>query len=118
MVQYDVDSPGSYLLALDEDWRKEKVLEIRKLIFELLPDVQEIISYKMLAYQIGDDIICHLNAQKGHVGLYVTEIGQVPNAEQDLAGFKYGKGCLYIKKRSDLKSAGFQNFLRNVCQIE
>lgn len=50
MVQYDVSTPTEYFEALEEDWRKEKVLEIREMILEYAPDIDESIRYKMLNY--------------------------------------------------------------------
>jgi hypothetical protein len=47
-MQYDVETPSEYLTALEEDWRKEKLLDIRDIIFSKAPEIVEIIECKML----------------------------------------------------------------------
>ncbi|MEE9445304.1 MAG: DUF1801 domain-containing protein [Cocleimonas sp.] len=52
-MQYDVTTPSEYIQVLDNDWRREKLLEIRALIKLTAPELQEGISYKMLCYGDG-----------------------------------------------------------------
>lgn len=52
-MTYDVKTPQEYLENLEADWRKEKLQNLRSLILQQAPDIQEFIQYKMLAY--GDE---------------------------------------------------------------
>ena len=63
-MQYDVSSPSEYLEALDLDWRKDKLLQLRDLILHQDSDIQESISYKMLGFKLNSVELFHLNAQK------------------------------------------------------
>ena len=56
---------------------QEKLLSLRQLFFELLPDTQESIRYKMPAYKVGKYHL-YFAAYKTHIGFYpvygLTEI--------------------------------------------
>ena len=41
MVQYDVSTPEKYIDVLEKDWRKEKLLKIRKLLLDEAPELEE-----------------------------------------------------------------------------
>ncbi len=49
---------------MPDDWRKEKVNGLRKIIKEKGPELTETVKYKMLAYCDDDSIVFCLNAQK------------------------------------------------------
>lgn len=85
---YDVNTPEEYLNGLENDWRTEKLKEIRTLILEEIPQIQEQINYKMLGYNYKDDMIFHLNAQKAYVGLYVCDKSKVDPEGDLLAGIQ------------------------------
>lgn len=95
-MQYDAKSPEEYLQMLEDDWRKEKLLTVREMIFKYAPDLEESIRYKMLNYGKGDNYIFALNAQKHYVSLYVGSIEKIDNAEKLLEGYNYGKSCIRI----------------------
>ena len=71
MVQYDVSTPEKYIDILEKDWRKEKLLKIRKLLLDEAPELEERIQYKMLTFSApdADAYIFALNAQKYYVSL-------------------------------------------------
>ncbi len=116
-MQYDVSTPSEYLAALEEDWRKEKLLEVRSMIMKDGPELQESIEYKMLCY--GDDKknIFHLNAQKNFVGLYVGDLQKIPGAKEELADFDLGKGCVRIRRSIKLQETQLQKFVQQVITI-
>ena len=64
-MKRDDSSPAAYRASVEEPWQKDLLAEIRTLIFEVAPDVDEYIEYGMLAY--GD--LATLAAQKLHVAL-------------------------------------------------
>lgn len=110
-MQYDVKSPEEYLAALDNDWRKDKLLEVRRLIFKHGPELEESIKYKMLSYGRGDEGLFGLNAQKGYVSLYVGSIDKIEGADALLEPFNTGKGCIRIRKTIDIPSTGLEEFI-------
>ena len=101
-MQYKADNPQAYLQELEDDWRKEKLGQVRDLILGHTANLQEGIEYKMLAYGDDQSNVFHLNAQKAYVGLYVGNIDKIEDGRELLAGYNLGKGCIRIKKSNDL----------------
>jgi uncharacterized protein YdhG (YjbR/CyaY superfamily) len=110
-MQYSANNPSEYLSALESDWRKEKLLEIREMILHL--NLEEGMEYKMLNYRLKGKSIFHLNAQKGYVSLYVGNIEKVPESKTLLEGFNLGKGCVRISKSQKLEQTGLHQFIQN-----
>ncbi len=108
---YEVKTPAEYLNTIDEDWRKEKVLELRKLIFEKAPEIEEGINYKMLSYSDESGIIFHLNAQKNYVSLYVGNASKVDTDGSLLEGINRGKGCVRLSKSIDIDRTRIDEFI-------
>lgn len=100
-MQYDAATPEAYLDMLDEDWRKERLLLIREM-FLAIPDIEEIVSYKMLGYRRGERAFAHLNAQKGFVGVYLGELEKLDPESAIRGRMSCGKTCLRIRKRDNL----------------
>ncbi len=98
---YDAETPKDYLAALDEDWRKEKLLEIRAHLLSI-PGVTEGMEYKMLQYKRGDDPVAIMNAQKGYVSVYMDDLNALDPDGTLLAGKNYGKSCLRLRKTDDI----------------
>lgn len=63
---YDAKTPVEYLELLEEDWRKDKLLELREILLSE-PGIMEGIKYKMLSYADEKGIMFQLNAQKNYV---------------------------------------------------
>jgi uncharacterized protein YdhG (YjbR/CyaY superfamily) len=76
-MQYDVKTATEYLENLQQDWRKEKLKQVRSLIKKHGIDLNESIEYKMLAYGMRGKNIFHLNAQIAYVSLYVGTINKI-----------------------------------------
>lgn len=119
MVQYDVSTPKEYLEQLEEDWRKEKLLEIRQMIFDYAPDIDETIRYKMLNYGVaGDDnYVFALNAQKNYVSLYVGSIEKIDPKKEMLKEFNLGKGCIRVSKSKILKNTNLKVFIQQTIDL-
>jgi len=115
-MQYDVNTPKEYLEALDDDWRKEKLLTVRQFILKNAPELEEGIQYKMLCYGTESLKLFHLNAQKSYVSLYVGNIEKIENAKEFLTGLDYGKGCIRIKKSVDLDNSGLEAFVKKTIE--
>lgn len=116
-MQYDVSTPEEYFDALDDDWRKARILDLRDLIARLAPNWREGIEYKMLSYSDEIGSVLHLNAQKSYVGVYVGDIAKVDPDGSLLGGLDLGKGCIRLKKRDDLTETGVPRFLERLVAL-
>lgn len=98
MVTYAAKTPEEYLSVIDRDWRYDTLMTLRQMIFDITPEWEEVINYKMLGYGPPGDPQIHLNAQKGYVGLYVGDIQKVDPDGSILGPMDNGKGCVRFKK--------------------
>ncbi len=114
---YDASTPQEYMDGLDDDWRKEKVQEVREMIRSKSPDIQEGINYKMLCYRDTQGVIFHLNAQKNYVSLYIGNASKVDTDGSLLAGIDRGKGCLRFKKSTDLSQTQIDRFISKTIEM-
>lgn len=112
-MQYEAKTPEEYFKLLDDDWRKEKLLIVRRFITENAPELEESIQYKMLSYGKGTCTLFGLNAQKSYVSLYVGDIEKIKKAKELLTGFDYGKGCIRIRKSLDLHNSTLEDFVKS-----
>ena len=111
-MQYDVKTPAEYMNALEDDWRRDKVSEIRELVKAKDPNIIETINYKMLSYGDGsDNIVFHLNAQKNYVSFYVGDTNKIDPSGELLEGINYGKGCLRFKKTQAIGDTRLDEFI-------
>jgi uncharacterized protein YdhG (YjbR/CyaY superfamily) len=115
-MQYSVTTPDEYLKAIDDDWRKEKLLQIREMILNNGTNLQEGIEYKMLCYGYPNKKFFHLNAQSAYVSLYIGDISKVKNYETLLKPFSIGKGCIRIKKSLNLSETELNEFIKKVIE--
>ena len=102
-MQYDVSTPEEYLNVLELDWRKDKLLQVRNIILEYAPVLNEVIRYKMLGYEDHNGLFISLNAQRNYVGFYVGDIAKIDEDNSLLKGIDCGKGCVRIKKSYPLE---------------
>ncbi len=116
-MQYDVKSPNEYLEKLENDWRKDKLMEVREMINRQGPELAEGIQYKMLCYEYADKTVFCLNAQKAYVSLYVGNVDKVEDSRSWLKEFNIGKGCIRIKKSIDLQESNLEKFIANTIEI-
>ena len=116
-MQYKVASPQEYFEALENDWRKDKLIEIQKLIKKNAPNLIEGIRYNMLSYEHDNTVIFNLNAQQAYVSLYVGNIKKVNNAEELLKEFDFGKGCIRIKKSNNVVESKLEEFIKQTINL-
>jgi len=110
-MQYDVETAAEYVEALDNDWRKEKLLALRSMILSKAPDLTESIEYKMLRYGDNKTSLFHLNAQRNYVSLYVGNIKKIDVSVTLLEGLDIGKGCIRFKKFISISETGIEEFI-------
>ena len=116
-MQYEVKTPSEYLEQLENDWRTEKLMQVREMIKKNGPDLTERIEYKMLSYAKNGKSIFNLNAQRAYVSLYVGTINKVADAQELLKDFDTGKGCIRIKKKVTVLETGLEEFIRRTIEI-
>ncbi len=117
-MQYDVKTPAEYMAVLEDDWRREKVVEIREIIQQIAPDIVEGINYKMLSYGDGtDNVVFHLNAQRGYVSFYVGDTKKIDPTGELLEGINCGKGCLRFKKTQAIKDTRLDEFIAKTVEL-
>lgn len=114
---YDVKTPEEYLEALEMDWRKEKLLELREMILSSSPDLQEGIRYKMLSFGDADQVVFQLNAQMNYVSLYVGDTKKIDASGALLEGINKGKGCLRFKKSTVIANTRIDEFIAKTIQL-
>ena len=116
-MQYDVKTPAEYMAALENDWRREKVEQIRAIIKEKAPNITEGINYKMLSYGEGEKIVFHLNAQKSYVSFYVGDTKKIDPTGELLEGINCGKGCLRFKKTQVISNTRLDEFIGKTLEL-
>ena len=114
---YDVETPEEYLEQLPDDWRAEKLHELRKIILEKGPKLTENITYKMLGYGDGDKAAFCLNAQKGYVSFYVGNASKVDPSGELLEGLNRGKGCVRFTKSVDIGATRIDEFIERAVEM-
>lgn len=115
-MTYDVKTPQEYLENLEADWRKEKLQNLRSLILQQAPDIQEFIQYKMLAYGDESLSVFHLNAQRNYVSLYVGDVKKIEHSEELLNGLNLGKGCIRFKKSTIISDTRIDEFIAKMIE--
>lgn len=108
---YDANTPSEYIDQLDDDWRRETLLNLRAIIKQQAPQLEESIHYKMLGYGIGDSYAFHLNAQRGYVSLYVGNAAKVDPDGKLLQGLNVGKGCIRFSKTKVVAESRIDEFI-------
>ncbi|OEK04719.1 iron chaperone [Roseivirga misakiensis] len=111
-MQYDVSSTDEYIAVLENDWRKEKLLQLREIIKQSATHLVEGINYKMLSYADQKGVIFHLNAQMNYVSFYVGDASKVDPSGELLKGIDVGKGCLRFKKSVDPNNTQIDSFIK------
>ncbi|MBO3697415.1 iron chaperone [Roseivirga sp. E12] len=113
---YDAETPKEYIDQLEDDWRKEKLLQLRTIIHEMAPSLSEGINYKMLSYADDRGAAFHLNAQKGYVSFYVGDAKKVDPTGELLTGINIGKGCIRFSKSVKLAETRIDEFIKIAAQ--
>ncbi len=110
-MQYDAGTPEEYLRELEDDWRRETLLQLRQVVFSAAPHLNEGINYKMLSFSDERGTVFHLNAQKHYVSLYVGNAGRIDPGGELLKGLNVGKGCIRFSKSVDVSGTRIGEFV-------
>ncbi len=116
-MQYDVKTPSEYIAMLDNDWRREKLEELRVLIKLTAPNLKEGINYKMLCYGDKKSNVFHLNVQKNYVSLYVGDVKKIDPDGKLLNGINTGKSCIRFNKGLALSDTRIKELIHRVIHL-
>lgn len=116
-MQYDVTTPDAYLEALESDWRRDTLLQLREIIRAKAPELVEGIDYKMLSYRDSEGIVFGLNAQKHYVSFYVGNASVIDPDGSLLAGLDHGKGCIRFKKSVAVSKTRIASFIARAAEL-
>jgi uncharacterized protein YdhG (YjbR/CyaY superfamily) len=111
-MQYDAKTPTEYLKLIEQDWRKDKLVELRNLIKKHGPDLEEGMKYGMLSYKGSKGGGFALNAQKNSVNFYVGTATKVDPDGTLLVGLDIGKGCIRFKKTTVVAKTRIEEFIK------
>ncbi len=79
---------------------QNRLSEMRRIVFQVIPEAKERISYNMPAYDY-DGILCYFAGFKNHVGFYALPTSHAVFAEE-LSKYKVGKGSVQFPHMEDL----------------
>ena len=113
----DAKTPSEYIAQLEDDWRRETLLDIRALIKQQAPQLDERIHYKMLGYGDGESFVFHLNAQKQYVSLYVGNASKIDPDGALLKGLNIGKGCIRFTKTKRVTETRIEAFIARAIEM-
>lgn len=117
-MQYDAETPEGYLEQLDDDWRRQKVLQLRDLIKSVEPSIEERIHYKMLGFALDGDFVFHLNAQRHYVSLYAGDTAKIDPQGELLKGLSVGKGCVRFSKTKPVEGSRIGEFIQRAIALK
>lgn len=77
-----------------------KLIQFRKLIHTLVPDIKETMAYQMPTFVLNGNLV-HFAAYKKHIGFYPTPSG-ISNFIDEISKYKYAKGSVQFPIDEDL----------------
>lgn len=90
---------------------KERLIQIRKIIFDIVPDVKEKIGYGMPSYKAYNRQFMYFSAFSSHIGLYCY-----PNVyikfKNELKNYKTGTGSVQFPHDKKLPTALIKNMIK------
>ena len=81
-------------LAKIQEPQHSTLQALRKLIREVIPEAEEVISYGFPGYKLDGKIICGFDAFKNHCSFFPHSSLVIPELEQELVNYKTSKGAL------------------------
>jgi uncharacterized protein YdhG (YjbR/CyaY superfamily) len=72
------------------------MLEMRKVILEIIPNAEEVISYGMPAFKIDGNIVAGLLSNKNHVGYYPFSGSVLTHFPKELSKYKTTKSAIHV----------------------
>lgn len=105
----------SYLENLDPP-RREALMAVRGLIFEIVPGIRETIKYRMPTYEL-DEVVCSFASQKHYMSLYM-DVSLVESHRAELSHLDIGKSCIRFKRLADLPLDTVKQILQETVEAQ
>ena len=103
----------AYLSKLTPD-RREALEQLRALVFETVPNVQETMQYRMPTYEMDGSVVCAFASQKNYISAYMdTTLVEKHRSE---LGADCGKSCVRFKRLNDRLEGTLRTILRETVQ--
>ena len=81
-------------LAKIEQPHRSTLQSLRKIILEIIPEAQEVISYGFPGYKLEGKVICGFDAFKNHCSFFPHSSLVIPELEKELLNYKTSKGAI------------------------
>jgi uncharacterized protein YdhG (YjbR/CyaY superfamily) len=101
----------AYLRELEEP--KRATLEaLRRTILEIVPDAQQVISYRVPAFRVGGTTVAGFAAFKAHLSYLPFSGSVLPQLADELAGYTMTKSALHFPVDRPLPKALVEKLIR------
>ena len=101
--------------------QRETMLAMRKIILEIIPNAEEVISYGMPAFKVDGNVVAGLLSHKNHVGFYPFSGSVLGNFKSDLKNYKQTKSALHIPIDKPLSKSLLKKLLKariSLCPVQ
>ena len=85
----------SYLAAIEEP-KRSTLQALRRTILEVVPEAEEVISYRVPGFRVGGETIAGFAAFKHHLSYLPFSGSVLPRLADDLAGYTMTKSALHF----------------------
>ncbi len=116
-MEYNINTVDEYLDAVKNDPKYPKFMELRQYILGTYGELVESIENGVLRYGSDENAVFYIQVQRQHLGLYVGDIKKIEKDEPILHGVSCGKGCIRLRKTTDLKKTGVKSFIDKTIQL-
>ena len=90
---------------------RKTMLAMRKIILELVPEAEEVVSYGMPAFRYKGKVVAGLMAAKNHVGYYPFSGSVLSLFDEELKKYSKTKSALHVPVDSPLSKAIIKKLL-------
>jgi uncharacterized protein YdhG (YjbR/CyaY superfamily) len=92
MSAEDVDE---YLRAVEEP-KRSTLIELRRTILEIVPDAEQVISYRVPAFRVGGTTVAGFAAFRNHLSYLPFSGSVLPQLADELEGYEMTKSALHF----------------------
>lgn len=85
----------AYLAALEEP-KRGTLEELRRTILEIVPDAEQVISYRVPAFKVGGKVVAGFAAFKNHLSYLPFSGSVLPRLADELTGYSGTKSALHF----------------------
>jgi uncharacterized protein YdhG (YjbR/CyaY superfamily) len=84
-----------YLQGVDEP-KRSTLQALRRTILEIVPDAEQVISYRVPAFRVGGKTVAGFAAFKDHLSYLPFSGSVLPQLSDDLEGYRMTKSALHF----------------------